>query len=436
MAAKSAPVDPVPTREECRTPDVYFTGSRINWFRKPEDMGTSLEEAGAQTALAELQASPDDDYLTVTLLAAGLAEILHRRSRAQQGETIEEGLLPPAWRVGFSRLWWRCAEQSCPLDWDDLRLLRWCAEPFSTWPVILDLSPTDLQQTLLVDEQLSEFAEQGARLAHVDVEAEWVERQVYEALRSTAAANGTTKKEVEEAYAYLRRYLIDHTVITDRTVLSLEHNFRAKDSSGRTMVRGLIDVAYRSRPVSGPQRFLLCPGCHNVVNDLAPACHTPGCLGGNPLVSVLEPLAVVYEQHRATRLYFHDPGLVEARIIDALRDDERLAGKVRVTAYPEVDVLDVLVEFLSPGPSPVVLESWGVDAKDQVSAHLLGRGFIWPQRLPCTGRFLALPMHRARQPQYVTDLRSELDGRVSGVVVIDEQRLLKRIRERAEELHP
>lgn len=44
-----------------------------------------------------------------------------------------------------------------------------------TWPVALRLSEIDLQNTLLVDGELSDFAEQGARLAHVDVEAEWVE---------------------------------------------------------------------------------------------------------------------------------------------------------------------------------------------------------------------------------------------------------------------
>jgi hypothetical protein len=399
-------------------------------------METPLEPIVAQAAPAGSHASPDDDYLTVTLLSAGLGEILRRRSRAKQGESVEDGLLPQPWRVGFSRLWWRCAEQGGPLDWDDLYLLRLCAEPLATWPVALDLSPTDLQQTLLVDEQLSQFAEQGARVARPDVEAEWVEKQVYEALRATAAANGTTKEEVEEAYAFLRRYLIDHTVITDRDVLRLEHRFQAHDGSGRTLVRALVDVAYRSRPVSGPQQLLFCPGCHNAVTEFAPACHTPGCEGGTPAVSVLEPLAAIYEQHRATRLYIHDPGLVEIRIIDSLREDRRLAGKVRVTAYPEVDTLDVLIEFLSPGSDPVVLESWGVDAKDQVSAHLLGRGFSWPQGFSCTSRFLALPMHRARQPQYVSDLRSELDGRVAGVAVIDEERLVRRVRERAEELHP
>jgi hypothetical protein len=117
---------------------------------------------------------PDDDYLTVALLCAGLAEILRRRERAAAGEKNAEGILPASWRSGFARLWWRCFADGVPAVEDDLRLLGLCAEPMVTWPVALALSEIDLQQTLLVGERLSEFAEQGARLSRGDVEAEWV----------------------------------------------------------------------------------------------------------------------------------------------------------------------------------------------------------------------------------------------------------------------
>ncbi len=377
-----------------------------------------------------------DDYLTVTLLSAGLAQILQRRTRAELGEPNDEALLPAAWRVGFSRLWWRCAELGEPPSWNDLQLLALCAQPLVTWPVELDLSESDQQYALLVDGRLSEFAEQGARLAHTDVEAEWVENRVHEALRTAASANGSTDREVELAYAYLRRYLIDHAVIADRAVLALERRFPATDNAERTHVRRLIETAYRARPAVEPQRYQLCAGCRNVLADTAPQCGTAGCPGGEPAALLLEPLAAVYEQHRATRLFMHDPGLVEARIIDALSDDT-FAGCVRVTPYPGVDLLDVLIEFLAPGGGePSVLETWGVDAKDQVSAHLLGRGFVWPKSMACKRRFLALPMHRAKQPGYVKDLETELDGRVAGIEVVDESSLIRRVRARAKELNP
>jgi hypothetical protein len=377
----------------------------------------------------------EDDYLTVTLLSAGLAQILMRRKRAELGERNEESLLPPAWRVGFARLWWRCLEEGATAVSNDHALLALCAQPLITWPVELRLSEPDLQHPLLVDGHLSELAEQGARLARVDVEAEWVENRIHEALRSAASANGTTDREVERAYAYLRRYMIDRVVIADNDVRALERRFRAVDGSGRSHVRRLIDTAYRSRPASSPQHYLLCPGCNNVVGSSLSRCSTPGCRGGEPHEFEVAPLAAVFEQHRAARLYIHDPGLVEARIIDALSADDELTGTVRITAYPGVDLLDVLIEFLAADvPDAFVVETWGVDAKDQVSAHLLGRGFTWPKALPCDRRFLALPTHRATQPGYVDDLKFELDGRVKGVQVIDEARLIELVRARAEVL--
>lgn len=379
--------------------------------------------------------TPDDDYLTVMMLSAGLAGIVQRRRQAAGGSAKEAGLLPAPWRVGFSRLWWRFADQGLqPLD-SDLALLELCAQPLATWPVQLDLSITDLQNSLLADGDLSEFAEQGSRLARHDVEAEWTENQVHLALREAAAANGSSDEEIGEAYAVLRRYLIDHAVVADREVRGLERRFPATDNSGQTHVYRLISLAYHSRPARAPQEYILCPSCRNVLADLSACCATAGCPGGSPKTWTAVPMAVVYEQHRATRKYIHDPGLVEARIIDALSVDS-LAPVVRVTPYPGVDALDVLIEFLRPGASgvPEVVETWGVDAKDQVSARLLGRGFTWPQAPVCDRRYLALPAHRAVQPGYISDLEAELDGRVAGVHVIDENQLVARVKERVKEL--
>jgi hypothetical protein len=393
------------------------------------------EDRDAVAELLDEQRPVEDDYLTVTLLSAGLAQILQRRKRAELGERNAEGILPPAWRVGFARLWWRCIDEDAVPVSNDLALLALCSQPLITWPVELHLSEPDLQHPLLVGGRLSELAEQGARLARGDVEAEWVENRIHEALRSAASSNGATDREVEAAYAYLRRYMIDRSVIADHDIRRLERRFKAADSSGRTHVRRLIETAYRSRPASSPQRYLSCPGCSNVVASAVTRCGTPGCPGGEPGAIELAPLAAVFEQHRATRLYIHDPGLVEARIIDALSTDD-LAGRVRITPYPGVDLLDVLIEFLADDASdPATVETWGVDAKDQVSAHLLGRGFSWPNALPCDRRYLALPTHRAAQPGYVDDLKFELDGRVKGVRVIDEERLIKLVRARAKELH-
>ena len=72
-------------------------------------------------------------------------------------------------------------------------------------------------------------------------------------------------------------------------------------------------------------------------------------------------------------------------------------------------------------------ETWGADAKDQESARLLGKAFSWPGSIDCDRRFLVLPAHRAAQPGYAGDLIAELDGRVPGVEVVDEKRLISMV---------
>jgi hypothetical protein len=378
----------------------------------------------------------EDDYLTVTMLAAGLAGIMSRRRRAGSAGRGEDGLLPAAWRSAVSRLWWRCqAEGARPFE-SDLEVLGWCARPFAAWPIPLSLSEHDLQSCLVVDGELSTFAEQGARLAHVDVEAEWTENRVYEALRTAASANGgEDDREVERAYGVLRRLLIDHPVIGDRDLMRWERRFGRTDSSGQTYVRRLIDTAYVSRPAQGVQQYLRCPCCRNPVPTPTARCGTAGCAAPSAESATSDTLAVIYEQHRATRRFVHDPGLVEARIFDALDTDD-LREHVRLTAYPGLDTLDLLIEFLhvDPGGTAVVAQTWGVDAKDQVSARLLGRGFSWPEHIAADRRFLVLPTHRASEPGYVEDLSAELDGRVQGVEVVAENQLTALVRATARRL--
>ena len=365
--------------------------------------------------------------------------MLSRRRLAVAGQRAGtgDGLLPPAWRLGFSRLWWRCQSQGVQPFESDLDLLAMCAHLLTAWPMSLSLSDEDLQSCLLVDGELSALAEQGARLAGADVEAEWIENRVYEALLRAAAVNGgDDDRKVERIYAVLRRLIIDHPVLTDRELSRWEREFRCVDSSGQTYVRRLAEVAYVPRPAQGKQQYLRCTGCKNTLPDPGAACGTSGCAAGTAEQVATNPLAVLYEQHRATRRFVHDPGLVENRIFDTLASDGKLGGKVRLTAYPGLDALDLLIEFLgtSDDGRPIVVQTWGVDAKDQVSARLLGRGFTWPDSIRCDRRFLALPMHRARHPGYVGDLTAELEGRVHGVEVVDEERLTAMVKATAREV--
>jgi uncharacterized protein YuzE len=396
----------------------------------------ALEDAPREGGPVRPGPRVDDDYLTVTMLAAGLAGILARRSGAGQGGRRSDGLLPAAWRAGYARMWWRCQEQGVSAPESDLDLLAWCARPFAAWPVELSLSGQDLQSCLVVGEELSGFAEQGARLAGADVEAEWTENRVYQALRTAAlASGGDDDAEVERVYAVLRRRLIDQPVVTDLELKQWEREFARTDGSGQTYVRRLVDEAYVPRSATGTYRYFRCPDCRNTVPDAVASCGTPGCPAGAAEAVTARALTVVYEQHRATRRFFHDPGLVEARLFDALAGNPELAGRVRVTAYPGIDALDVLIEFLQDDDGRVVaVETWGADAKDQESARLLGKAFSWPGSLPCDRRFLVLPEHRARQAGYVGDLTAELDGRVGGIEVVAEKRLLSMVTTEARRL--
>lgn len=391
-------------------------------------MELALEDAPREGRPVRAGPRVDDDYLTVTMLAAGLAGILARRSGAGQDGRRSDGLLPAAWRAGYARLWWRCQEQGVSAPDSDLDLLAWCARPFAAWPVALSLSAQDSQCCLAIGEELSGFAEQGARMAGADVEAEWTENRVYQALRTAALASGGDDAEVERAYAVLRRRLIDHPVVTDLEVKQWEREFALTDGSGQTYVRRLVDEAYVPRPAPGTYRYFRCLGCRNTVPAAGASCGTPGCPADRAEAVTARALAVVYEQHRATRRFIHDPGLVEARLLDALAGSRELAGRVRVTAYPGLDALDLLVEFLNDsGGHVVVAETWGADAKDQESARLLARAFSWPGSPRCDRRFLVLPEHRAGQPGYVEDLRAELDGRVGGIEVVAENRLISMV---------
>ncbi|WP_412738442.1 hypothetical protein [Krasilnikovia sp. MM14-A1259] len=379
-----------------------------------------------------------DDYLTVTMLCGGLAQIIRRRTHPRSG-TADLGLLPASWRVGFSRLYWRCLDQGVDGPASDLELMAWCSRPLITWDVDLSLSDSDRQYELLIGDELSMFAEQAARLASSgDVEAEWVENQVFKAIKAAAAANGgADDQQVEAVYAALRRLLIDRPVLSDTDLLRLEQQLPAADNSGQTYVRRLIENAYTTTPASGAYRYVTCPGCGNPVAG-GDACGTPGCPGGIPEPKSVKTVRRAYEHHRATRRFIHDPGLVEARIMDKLREDPGLDGRVEVVAYPRLDTVDIAIEFLRRDVRGEVSvgEIWAVDAKDQLSARLLGRRFEWPAGFPCDKRFLAIPEHRAGQGQYLKELTSELDGRRggAGVTVVREDILIEMVKVRAKEL--
>ncbi|RZU45762.1 hypothetical protein EV284_0410 [Streptomyces sp. BK022] len=338
--------------------------------------------------------------------------------------------MPRAWRDARGRLWWKA--QSLGLDGpgNDLELFDWCRHPLGSWPVPLSLTEGDLEAVLLEGDALSEFAEQAADLIqHADVEAELVQNQVFAALMLCARMNGKDDDAVQRVYCRLRRLLIDHPVLSDREVQALARELPAADSDHDSFLAKFVRTAYVHHPVQAPGKVRLrrCADCRNPVDDGAVGCGAPGC-AGVPEGYEVACLGAYWTQHRATRQFFHDPGLLEGRLLDHL--GELTDGTLHVEDWPCLDAWDIALTFKAQKPGAEA-ERWAVDAKDCSSPALLARGFRCDPRVPARRRIIVIPMHRLRTPGYRTDLQRELQGRVSGVEVLDEKTFLRQATVRA-----
>ncbi|MEV6987019.1 hypothetical protein AB0M95_37985, partial [Sphaerisporangium sp. NPDC051017] len=307
-----------------------------------------------------------------------------------------------------------------------------CRYPFDSWPVPLRLSACDMGETLLEADELSVFAEEAAGFATKDdVEAELVQNQIFSKLMTTAQMNGRCEEEIQQNYVKLRRFLIDHPVVSDREQRAFLRSFPKAAPNGEPYVTAFTRAAYLYIRNPGETRVFCCAICRNPAEAEDQPCATLGCAGSSKILT-FRTLDGYYIQHRATRRFFHDPGLVEARIIDRLAElDSKL---VRVRPWPALDAWDFAVEF--PGTedgasSSVTRECWAADAKDCSSPALLARTFKCDPRVRATRRYIVLPMHRVRQVGYVADLERELDGRVAGVRVVDEEGFVARVAARA-----
>ncbi|GGK81772.1 hypothetical protein Sme01_62820 [Sphaerisporangium melleum] len=404
----------------------------------PEPKDTDVVQLAALSAVGWAEGlsfrQEDGDYITVMLLAAGLARIRDDRRRMDAGEYLtrtsaDQGLLPVPWRSGMTRLWWRFRTAGEIPPQNDLKLFELCRKPFSEWPIRLRLSVADIEQSLLDGDELTPMAEQAARLSVRDVEAELIENLVFRELMLVAELNARDEAEVQTHYCELRRLLIDNPILSEAQVRRLTGRFPKCGGNGQPVLQRFIQAAYVHRAAPGRVKIAVCDRCGNPTQQGVDGCGTVGC-SGHPADLVIESVGGYYVQHRATRRFFHDPGLVEARVLDRLAEIST-EGTIRVEEWPGLDAYDIRVSFLS---GLDVIEVWGADAKDQVSPGLLGLGFSWRPDPPCDRRFLVLPKHRADQPGYVADLTAELQGRASDVSVVSEDAFVASVVARAEEV--
>ncbi|MEU6825452.1 hypothetical protein ABZ921_32960 [Streptomyces atriruber] len=372
-----------------------------------------------------------DDYQTVELLAAGLARMHLDRQHAQQHLGPQDrvgpsGALPRAWRTGVTRLWWTALAQQVAWPGDDVDVFAACRRPLGSWPLRLDLADGDREQVLLEGDDLSEFAEQSVALAGCqDVEAELVENRVFALLMAAAQANGRTLQEIQAAYVTLRLMLVQHPVLGDLDVSKRVRDMPAA-SEGEPYVKKFIHAAYRFQPAPGTVGLRLCDNCGNPLPAPLVRCPVAGC-PGQAASHTVRTLEGYWVQNRATRRFLHDAGLVEDRLFqgaEVLADqlvEDSLPVRVALERYPLMDAWDGSVRFTRGDGTT---ELWLFDAKDTVSATLLGRCFRPPPEPEATRRFLVLANHRAT-PAYRADLERELHGRVRGITVADESAFLR-----------
>lgn len=382
-----------------------------------------------------------DDYQTVELLAAGLARMHLNRQHARQSLGVEDrggvsGALPRAWRTAVTRLWWTGLAQQVNWPGDDLDVFAACRRPLGAWPIRLDLVGGDRDQVLLEGDELSEFAEQSVAFAGCqDVEAELVENRVFALLMAAAQANGRTQPEIQAAYVALRLLLVHQPVLSDLEVIKRVRAWPAAAPQGEPYVKDLVRAAYRFQPAPGTVTVRVCDSCGNPLASPLVRCPVAGCPGraGTRAVHTLEGYWV---QNRATRRFHHDAGLVEDRLFkgsDALvaqLAEDGCPVRVSLERYPLMDTWDGSLRFTRGDGST---ECWLFDAKDTVSATLLGRCFSPSPEPEATRRFLVLAQHRAT-PAYRADLERELHGRVRGITVIDETTFLRRAAQHARRL--
>ncbi|MFI1649797.1 hypothetical protein ACH4XT_23025 [Streptomyces avidinii] len=383
-------------------------------------MVTHVTLPGESARLSRLQqVSPDlaDDYMTLELLAAGLAGIQVNQQKALWSSpqpSADPMGFPSAWTAGVRRLLWRALEDGCRELTSHADVFRWCRVPLKGWPLALRVAQSDFELLLIENGRPSAFTEQAARLLlSKDPEAELVENRCYELMITVADRNGQTEHEVQDNYVRLRGFLTKYAVASDIDLLGLIRTFPAKDANGQPWVKRWFTECYRALPANGVIVLSLCDGCGNLLTDRC-GCGTPGCTG-EPVVRTVETMSEYFVQNRAVRRFFHDPGLAEQRIFAAL---EPAFGE-RLHLWWGMDAVDAAIDFENTGKMGVG-EWWAADVKDHASATLLGRSFRWNPRAASQRRILVIAQHRFEQPGYVDDLATSLQGRVQGVEIMSE----------------
>lgn len=367
----------------------------VNWTATSRSLhltpaGRALIDPSGGPALVD--ETPVSDVI-LPLLASGLTQLIEQTS----GGKPLQAPYPTSWQRGLNILAMDCLLRQAEPPPHTPEAIGWCHRPVSTWPVRFSGQFRFLESSLLEDGQPTDFCRELAQgLPAGDAEFEISERLM-----------GRIRRDAElhrdqEAYVAVRRYLIEHPVV------SLEELLRESFEPALGAFGGELLEMYELVPMAAIEdsQVLLCGHCGwtLVRRDGRLQCGDDRCrvltanFTRNTHIRPFTPEAHLHRVRRAIRRYVVAAGVYELAAVNNLR-----ATGLAVELWPYYDRYDLRIAFPSG-------EIWAVDIKDWRFPHLLARqlrplanesSYAWDQA------FYAIPDDRVKDnPNYLTFLRN------------------------------
>ena len=348
-------------------------------------------------------------------------------------ELIEQGAAHPlrapspgAWQRAQNQLAAECLERGTRPPGDVMEALAFCRRPLHSWGVRFE-GTSGMEESTLLDPELDVPTELCRELAEglygPAAEAELNERCM---ARLREAAQQTCR---QDGYVYLRRYLIEHAVVSDR------ERVMDRFQTELTGFGEVLDTVYEPLPqdavVGGQVR--LCGHCGWTLTQRYRRwqCGDPRCrlltreFSRGTRILPASRGSSFFRVRPAIRRYVVAPGVYEVRLAGELAE----LG-LAVDLWPGFDRYDLRITF--PSGARHTGETWGIDVKDWRFPRLLAPRLRLPdpEGAPSWDRFFfVVPDERTRRDSEYLPVLREL-AREGGFDVVTVRGLLSRVQTR------